>query len=97
MTLIDVIPGSWKVDPEIDCAERPGYSSAWGPLPRVRYYAGQADPLDESHFTIVYEADNAPGTIDGWLDDSDAVTLDPKDPALRLEVRDGPLRDLYLR
>jgi hypothetical protein len=35
----------------------------------LRFYGGQVDPADESHFTIEY--DNAEGrrTVDGWLKD----------------------------
>jgi hypothetical protein len=32
-----------------------------------RFYAGQPDPADASHFSIGYDADGKPGTIDGWL------------------------------
>lgn len=34
---------------------------------KVRFYAGQPDPQDETHFTIPYEIDGHPGIIDGWL------------------------------
>lgn len=46
-----------------------------------RLYFGQPDAKDASHFTIKYEIDNVPGTIDGWLQADDTV---------RLETRDGP-------
>jgi hypothetical protein len=49
-----------------------------------RLFAGQPDPNDASHFTIAYECDGQKGTIDGWLMNDDSV---------KLEVRDGPLRD----
>jgi hypothetical protein len=48
---------------------------------RVRIFAGQADPADESHFTLTYEVDGHRGLIDGWLDPYDKV---------RMQVRDGP-------
>ena len=48
---------------------------------RMRLYAGQPDPADASHFTIKYEIDHVPGTIDGWLQPDDTV---------KLQVRDGP-------
>ena len=47
----------------------------------LRFYAGQPDPADESHFTIDYETPDGRGTIDGWLMADDTV---------KLEVRDGP-------
>jgi hypothetical protein len=51
----------------------------------MRIYAGQADPKDDAHFTIKYEIDNVPGTIDGRLEADDTVTL---------KVRDGPAKAL---
>jgi hypothetical protein len=38
--------------------------------PLLRFFAGQPDPQDESHFTIDYELEGIRGTIDGWLRDS---------------------------
>ena len=49
----------------------------------LRFFAGQPDPADPSHFTVQYEIDGAPGTIDGWLKGDDTV---------RMEVRDGPAK-----
>jgi hypothetical protein len=49
----------------------------------LRLFAGQADPADESHFTIRYELNGQPGLIDGWLMPDDTVKLEP---------REGPLR-----
>ncbi len=48
---------------------------------RVHLFAGQADVADPSHFTLLYDIDGQPGTIDGWIDAYDRV---------RLQVRDGP-------
>ena len=48
---------------------------------RLRLFAGQPDPNDPSHFTIGYELNDVPGTIDGWLQDDDR---------LKFEYRDGP-------
>lgn len=48
----------------------------------LRFFAGQPDPHDKSHFTIKYEIGNQAGTIDGYLQSSDDEVL--------LEVRDGP-------
>jgi len=48
----------------------------------IRIHSGQADTVDQSHFTIAYETDRGSGTIDGWL----------MNDTIKLEVRDGPLR-----
>ena len=43
---------------------------AWGlPLETLRWYAGQPDELDQTHFTIDYEIAGKRGTIDGYLSD----------------------------
>jgi hypothetical protein len=52
------------------------------PSQRLRLLAGQADPSDESHFTIPYETPAGAGTIEGWLRPDDTV---------RLKVTTGPL------
>ena len=52
--------------------------------PAMVIHAGVADTQDASHFTITYELDGQPGTIDGWLVDDRSVVL---------EVRDGPLKN----
>jgi hypothetical protein len=61
---------------------------------RLRFFAGQADPADASHFTIPYQLDGRDGTIDGWLKD-EGVLLQPRsgtmsvgdlEPAWELEV-----------
>jgi hypothetical protein len=41
----------------------------------LRIYAGQPDPNDLARFTIRYEIDNAPGTIEGRLQEDGAVSL----------------------
>lgn len=38
-----------------------------------RWYAGQADPRDDSHFTIRGLMDGNPITVDGWLRDDDRL------------------------
>jgi hypothetical protein len=45
------------------------------PLGKLKLYAGQADPADESHFTIDFETQGVRGTIDGWLLPDDTVIL----------------------
>lgn len=47
---------------------------------RLRLYAGQPDPMEPSHFTIRYEVNGTPGTLDGWLRDDDGVTLLRREP-----------------
>jgi len=48
----------------------------------LRVFAGQPDPLHPERFTIRYEVNGSPGTIDGTLDEYGAVWT---------TVRDGPL------
>jgi hypothetical protein len=48
---------------------------------RFRVFGGQADPSNPAHFTLAYDADCVPGTIDGFLDSYERVTL---------QFRDGP-------
>ena len=44
------------------------------PAGTLRFYAGQADPSDQSHFTIVFESQGKKGMLDGWLlDDPSAI------------------------
>ena len=50
----------------------------------IRFYAGQPDPDDESHFTITYEMSGKKGTIDGWLKDEPHT--------LEIAVRNGPAK-----
>jgi hypothetical protein len=44
-----------------------------GELPARRVYAGQLDPADPSHFTVLYKTADGNGVIDGWLMDDDNV------------------------
>lgn len=41
----------------------------------VRFFAGQPDAADESHFTIGYEIGGRLGVIDGWLMNDGSVNL----------------------
>jgi hypothetical protein len=50
---------------------------------KLRFYAGQPDPVDDSHFTIRYAVNGQEGIIDGWLDPMSRVVL---------KVRDGPAK-----
>ena len=41
-----------------------------------RFYAGQPDPADASHFSMEYEwSDGVHGFVDGWLNDDDTIML----------------------
>lgn len=44
----------------------------------VRFYAGQPDPNDPSHFTLPYQVDGRDGMIDGWVKDN-GIELRPRD------------------
>ena len=54
----------------------------WGlPLETLRWYAGQPDELDPTHFTIDYEIAGKRGTIDGYLsDDGQRVRMQARQP-----------------
>jgi hypothetical protein len=47
-----------------------------------RFYAGQPDPADPTHFTIDYELDGERSTIDGWLRENSGVELAPRKGAI---------------
>lgn len=49
----------------------------------LKLYAGQADPLDATHFTVEYETPAGKGTVDGYLKDDDSVNL---------KIRSGPAK-----
>ena len=80
-----ILPGSFGPAPEL--AQKASLQieelSALAPSDRLRFYAGQPDPTDSSHFTIGYAVNGQPGTIDGWLGDDERV---------KLVVRDGPAK-----
>jgi hypothetical protein len=46
--------------------------------PLIRIFAGQPDPKDASHFTIRFQIGGQEDVIDGWLRDSDSLTLRPR-------------------
>jgi len=45
------------------------------PFGTLRFYAGQPDPNDDSHFTIDYQSPAGRGTIDGWLQRDDTIKM----------------------
>lgn len=46
----------------------------------LRFFAGQPDPTDPSHFTIDYEDPTGRHTLDGWLQNDDTILLQPRHP-----------------
>ena len=48
------------------------------PGDRTRIMEGRTDPTDPSHFTIDYVHNGVGGTVDGWLNADDSVTLGPR-------------------
>ncbi len=51
----------------------------WGDMETLRWYAGQPDDLDPTHFTIDYEIAGVRGTVDGYLsDDGRHVRMQPR-------------------
>jgi hypothetical protein len=42
---------------------------------RFKYFAGQPDPKDPTHFTIDCQIDGKPMKIDGWLRDDDKIDI----------------------
>ena len=77
-----VRPGTWDAPPRWDGNSaflRAGFETA----KRLRFFAAQLDPKDESRFSIAYEMDGRTGTVDGKLEDDGNVTL---------KVRDGPAK-----
>lgn len=62
----------------------PRWTELQGPF---KFFAGQPDPHDPTHFTIRYEYEGQPGTIDGYL--VDAVPP-PGRELIQFVVRDGP-------
>ena len=42
---------------------------------RFRFFAGQADPSDPSHFTLRFTAEGVPGSVEGWLRDNDCLKV----------------------
>jgi hypothetical protein len=44
----------------------------------LRFFAGQPDPSDPSHFTVEYEIFGLKDTIDGWLTDDDFLRIVPR-------------------
>jgi hypothetical protein len=43
----------------------------------LRFFAGQSDPNDPTHFTVTYELNGVKNTIDGYLTDDDFLRIIP--------------------
>lgn len=87
------LPATWKPGSTIRKARDSGlFEGSYDTDVRFRYFAGQPDPADPAHFTIVYEMLFSyrdgweRGTIDGWLRDDDLIDM---------KVRDGPLKERH--
>jgi hypothetical protein len=65
----NVIPVKW-VDGSLRAARPTEYN--------LRFFAGQSDPTDPSHFTVGYEINGVKNTIDGWLTDDDYLRIVPR-------------------
>jgi hypothetical protein len=73
--------GSTYVGPSLAVVPTSDIPAEYPPV-ALRLYAGQADPADESHFTVRYRAGDVTGTIHGWLDD-----LNDERAKIRFDVR----------
>jgi hypothetical protein len=72
-------PGSLTRLPVMNKWENGFYHTRLGDR-SICFYAGQADPADQSHFTVPYEMDGRRGILDGWWHDG----------GFRVNFRDGP-------
>jgi len=84
-----VAPGSWTRDPTIRGGFAWGFPPQWQQFPKaIQLYPGQPDPGDPTHFTVGYEYDGRPGTIDAYLQDKGSANGE----RIRFVVRDGPVK-----
>lgn len=75
-------PAGWHPGEVAGKSGSVGVVDLWpGPLP-LTLFAGQADPSDDSHFTIAFAAGGARGRIDGWLKDKGAMAEAPRSKPL---------------
>jgi hypothetical protein len=65
----DMIPIKW-IDGTLRSARPADYN--------LRFFAGQPDPKDPSHFTVEYEISGVKNVIDGWLTDDDFLRIIPR-------------------
>lgn len=99
-TIVDLTAWSGKPQPVVtsmsqhrpDPAIRGGggwlFPPTWQRLQNpIRLFAGQPDPDDPTHFTIRYEYNGQPGTVDGYVQDPATPRHGER---IRFVVRDGP-------
>ena len=65
----NIIPIKW-IDGTLRSARPKEYN--------LRFFAGQPDLKDPTHFTVDYEVGGVKGTIDGWLTDDDFLRIIPR-------------------
>lgn len=53
----------------------------------LRFYAGQADPSDDSHFTIEIDMPSGRSIVDGWLQDSPTKSPSWDPVEVKMEIR----------
>jgi len=71
-----VLPIGFKINPAIVLQSS---TLALPPASKdCRYFAGQPDPVDPSHFTFVYESDGKKYPIDCWLKNDDRLVVSPR-------------------
>jgi hypothetical protein len=74
-TVIDP-EGGFISDKPVHVAQTALWVCPTNPLP-IRFFAGQVDPKDPSHFFFNYERGGHRGTIEGRLNDDDSIVLMP--------------------
>jgi hypothetical protein len=62
----------FSVEPSLDQTPAIDYGNI------LRFFGGEPDTADPSHFTIAYQVDGRDGVMDGWLKD-DAIEMRPRE------------------
>jgi hypothetical protein len=75
-TIVDP-SGGLESDRPIRLAETTLWIRQASPVP-MRFYAGQPDPNDPSHFLIAYQRGYQRGIIDAWLKNDDTIQVRPR-------------------
>jgi hypothetical protein len=74
-----VVPGTFRAPPRERFPSQRGYAALPITIDATypfRFFAGQADPENSTHFTIPFERDGRRGMVDGWLRDDESVKLE---------------------
>ena len=72
-------PATWAGgEAEVSARAVPVAGLAAAPFGSLRFYFGQPDPIDRSHFTLDFDAPGREGTIDGYLMPDDSVKLEAR-------------------